>query len=234
MQSQSTEIKQACEFPGCERQCYARGLCMAHYQQQYSGKPLAPLFAHRGKKCSFPGCGKKHSAHGLCQGHNIQRKTGSPLRPLMDRRSPGEPLRILYDEVPCDNPELEGPCHVFCGAKQGDGYGNVSVNGRRFLVHKYVWELTNGPVSSGLELDHLCKNRACCNANHLRAVTHKVNCTENSASPMAANWRKTHCIRGHELTAENLGSELSKGRRRCLTCERERSRRRYAAKKSGG
>jgi hypothetical protein len=44
--------------------------------------------------------------------------------------------------------------------------------------------------------------------------------------PVGNKW-KTHCINGHELTPDNLclyPSDVAAGRRRCLTCKKERER----------
>lgn len=88
------------------------------------------------------------------------------------------------------------------------------------LVHRYVWEQTYGPIPTELELDHQCRNHGCCNVLHLRAVTHKVNTTENI---VGANWQlqkeKTHCPQGHEYTAENTRFRKNKGRS-CKACAR--------------
>lgn len=32
-----------CSYQGCDRQRFALGLCTGHYQQQHSGRELAPL-----------------------------------------------------------------------------------------------------------------------------------------------------------------------------------------------
>ena len=39
------------------------------------------------------------------------------------------------------------------------------------MAHKHEWVLVNGPVPEGLQLDHLCRVRRCCNPDHLEAVT---------------------------------------------------------------
>jgi hypothetical protein len=51
----------------------------------------------------------------------------------------------------------------------------ASGNPRLALTHRIAFELAKGPVPDGLELDHLCKNRLCCNPQHLEAVEHIVN-----------------------------------------------------------
>lgn len=55
------------------------------------------------------------------------------------------------------------------------GYGQVRVRGRAHLAHRFNWEMANGPVPDGLELDHLCRNRGCVNPAHLEVVTHHEN-----------------------------------------------------------
>ena len=60
------------------------------------------------------------------------------------------------------------------GALQ-NGYGRTRANGRTYMVHRFFWERTHGPVPNGLVLDHLCGNRACVNPEHLEVVTKGVN-----------------------------------------------------------
>ena len=42
-------------------------------------------------------------------------------------------------------------------------------------AHAVEWELTNGLVPEGKELDHLCEQRDCIEPTHLEPVTHLVN-----------------------------------------------------------
>ena len=177
------------------------------------------------RTCSFPGCDKRHESKGLCTLHSAQRRRGKPLTPLYATKRPnGSPPRIVYEEVPCLVPDLIGNCHVFLGGRIPDGYGTVSYLGKPVLVHRYVWEQAYGPIPKGLEIDHRCRNRSCCNVNHLRAVTHQVNSTENiSGTCWQQNKAKTHCMYGHEFTLEN--TTLWKGKRGCRTCRKEYGKR---------
>lgn len=186
------------------------------------------------RSCDFTGCDQPARSHGLCGGHAAQRdrKPDEPLTPLhATKRRDGEPPRIIYDEIPCPNPNLDGPCHVFRGAKISQGYGTVAsgIGKDLVLVHRYVWEQTNGPIPSGLEIDHQCRNRACCNVLHLRVVTRQVNATENSDSVAAKNAVKTHCPSGHEYTTANTYNYKGGGRM-CRTCNRNRARRKAGYK----
>jgi hypothetical protein len=174
--------------------------------------------------CSFPDCGRPYLANGLCVGHYQQHRRGQPLSPLFaTRRRNGEPPRIEYDEQPCPRDDLKGPCHIFRGGKDNHGYGKTSAAGKDLKVHKYVWEKVHGAVPKGLELDHQCRVRACCNVDHLRAVTHQVNLTENVVGMywqlMAA---KTHCPQGHPYDETN--TMWQKGHRLCRECHRRHGR----------
>ena len=55
------------------------------------------------------------------------------------------------------------------------GYGRISSGNRDVYVHRAAWELKNGPVPAGLELDHLCRNRACVNLAPLEIMTRREN-----------------------------------------------------------
>lgn len=139
---------------------------------------------------------------------------------MPSRRPNGSLPVILFDLVPCAVPGVEGPCHVFRGSKGTRGYGKVGFEGKMVLVHRYVWIQTYGPIPDELELDHRCRNHGCCNAAHLRAVTHKVNSTENV---IGANWQlnlvKTHCPLGHEYTKDNTRLRTRKNGKMCRECK---------------
>jgi hypothetical protein len=105
------------------------------------------------------------------------------------------------------------------------GYGRYSVRRKNlptkdYTVHRIIYELLVGPVPQGLELDHLCRNRRCCNPAHLEAVTHKVN-NNRGMGPSGINSRKTHCKNGHAFTEENTCYLMNpKQKRRCRICWR--------------
>ena len=113
--------------------------------------------------------------------------------------------------VPAARPDL-GPCWIWLKEKTEAGYGRfsiparsaLSVRGKRtkVMAYRFSYELANGPIPSGYEPDHLCKNRACVNHSHLRVLTHKEN-TLAGDSFSAVNAMKTHCHKVHEFTKEN-------------------------------
>lgn len=96
----------------------------------------------------------------------------------------------------------------------------IKVAGVRYKVHRFAYLHLVGPIDGSLVLDHLCRNRRCWRPEHLEPVTGREN-TLRGASFSAVNAAKIHCHRGHALTVDNVRVELG-GRRRCLTCEREK------------
>lgn len=56
-----------------------------------------------------------------------------------------------------------------------DGYVRVldkprSVGGKLKMHHRQEWERLVGPIPEGFEINHLCKNRKCCNVEHLECI----------------------------------------------------------------
>lgn len=129
--------------------------------------------------------------------------------------------------------EAENGCHEWTAGQNGRGYGvfaygtRANPNGRSnsnmgmVLAHRWAYEYFVGPIPEGLTIDHLCRNRLCCNPAHLEVVTQRENTLRGeSVSALAA--RRTHCPKGHPYSPENTAITLA-GARKCVLCNRATS-----------
>lgn len=127
----------------------------------------------------------------------------------------------------------ESGCWIWQGWTTAGGYGLVKDATRKTRrAHRYMYELAVGPIPPGLTLDHLCRVPACINPAHLEPVTMRTNTLRGDTLP-ANNARKIACPQGHPYDESNTWTD-SRGKRNCRECNRERCRRRRAAKNDPG
>jgi hypothetical protein len=112
----------------------------------------------------------------------------------------------FWSKVSVDGPVLAdelGPCWPWLESLDTYGYAQFWLDGHsKVMAHRFAYELLFGPIQSGLEISHLCRNRACQNPSHMEAVTPREN-TLRGISITALHSAKTHCLRGHPFDAVN-------------------------------
>ena len=107
-------------------------------------------------------------------------------------------------------------CWIWTAVLDKKGYALFRDKPRTVRAYRWAYEQKHGRVPTGMELDHLCRVRACVNPDHLEVVTH----LENMRRGLYAT--KTICPRGHTYTEENTYVVKVSGHRHCRQCRRDR------------
>lgn len=125
------------------------------------------------RTCSYEGCQRNWYCKEWCKAHYKQmhsRGWCGPIRPV-------DPAERVWGYVA----KGEG-CWEWTGHRSEKGYGKTRFQGKEQQAHRVTWHLTNGPISEGMQIDHVCRNRACVRPSHLRMVTNKQNGEHRGAS----------------------------------------------------
>jgi hypothetical protein len=123
-------------------------------------------------------------------------------------------------------------CWIWMGSKNSKGYGvRRKPGGGVITMHRYSFELANGPIGMGLNILHSCDNPSCVNPAHLRAGSQADNVADmvSRGRAKSGNTKKTHCPQGHEYSPKNTYTCKANGRH-CREYDRTRQNIRHHKK----
>jgi hypothetical protein len=135
----------------------------------------------------------------------MRKRTGIAPTPVADRIR----ASVVIDEA---------GCWVWQKYKQY-GYGKIYVGShtagdrRSAAAHRVSYETFVGPIPAGHHIDHLCRNPACVNPDHLEAVTPRLNAVRRTAAMMGTRI----CAQGHKQTEKS--TYLKHGVPACRSCD---------------
>lgn len=128
--------------------------------------------------------------------------------------------------------QVDSGCWEWTASKVSNGYGIFQVGEgqhRTMVAHRWFYQYVHGPVSEDLQLDHLCRNRACVNPEHLEPVTQSENLRRGYASRRAGV--TPTCTAGHAITGRNRYVQAN-GNSRCRTCNNANNAARNRARRA--
>lgn len=81
---------------------------------------------------------------------------------------------ILYNKTTRSNRAIrDKPCSLSVTASHG--YRTVRLNDKSYLQHRVIWELFNGPIEDGVQIDHINHDRSDNRIENLRICTSREN-----------------------------------------------------------
>lgn len=124
-------------------------------------------------------------------------------------------------------PEPMSGCWLWSGRLDKDGYGKCQASGKNWKeqrAHRVAYRLFKSKIPKGKMILHGCDTPSCVNPEHLRPGTAQDNYDDSFVRGRRPP-KRTHCMRGHELSEENVG--VYGKQRRCKACHALRENERY-------
>ena len=114
-------------------------------------------------------------------------------------------------------------CWVWHGSLHITGHGQFHPTAERmYHAHRYSYELFKGEIPTDGKrrlVDHLCRNRACVNPEHLELVNHEEN-LKRGYHPLVLGQKYWCKANQHPLTKDSIIFD-NKGNMHCVKCSKE-------------
>lgn len=140
------------------------------------------------------------------------------------------PQRVIDRALSNITIEPDRGCWISNYSVGSHGYAQIgwcvpgSRRSRMALIHRVAYVARRGPIPDDMTVDHMCKQRKCCNPDHLRLLDN----FENARRTSGRDWPLGVCINGHPNS--QLHTQAS-GKRVCRVCDAKRQRD-YRARKA--
>lgn len=156
------------------------------------GDPLKKINKRIPSICAVPDCRNMSRTRDWCRKHYLAWLRHGDPETQVQFSTPEESFLARTERV--------GDCLIWTGYTNPKGYGQIQVNGKLQMTHRYAWERHNGTIPDGMKIDHkLHCDPACCNPKHLRLATdaqnnyHRSGAQANSTSGIRnVRWDKAN------------------------------------------
>jgi hypothetical protein len=71
--------------------------------------------------------------------------------------------------------DVTATCWWWTDWRSPAGYGGYKIGKQKWIAHRLMWTIVNGPIPKGMVVRHLCRNPACVRPDHLAIGTQRDN-----------------------------------------------------------
>ena len=100
-------------------------------------------------------------------------------------------------------------CHIWNAARQKQGYGMFSYDGKSLPAHRFAYLLHKGEIAENMVVHQTCENNACVNPEHLVLQTKSQNKKSYNSIRVSKEMVEKECIK-YLFRLRNLRPDLEK------------------------